>query len=389
MPVGRPPGATMRYFLVAAGLALTAGQPFPAPAAEPAPVSAPNTFPLVTSPFPLETDGARAAIADLRVYLDFDADSATFATWPVDRSLRPLPADQIARGVRLGLALWASVLPDMRFRFVNRPAEANLCIRFGEYAHSGIRPDGARAFLPRQWASLDAECGRLAENRYPDGKPCEEWRRNIIIVHTRTWAVRDIDFTGNELVYRCFAWIFDPALPHYAPQDGGPCRDGKAAGTGWSDTCVPFLKSPLYDSLKGADLASIIQHEFGHTLMGDHAQSPYDCVDHARRPMIRRDSCVRISEEGFSSMFPGDGIDGWWNRRGVFEADAARLRRKGYRVSYPGTGASIVLARKGGEVKRVSDWRAAQRAIIWPLQPAILTPGQAGRQWFVVDVELP
>lgn len=337
----------------------------------------------------MEIEKARAAIADLRVYLDFDADSNTFATWPVDWTQRPLPADQIARGVRLGLALWASALPDMRFRFVNRPEEANLCIRFGEYLHSGIRPNGGRAFLPRQWADLDAECGRLAENRYPDGSPCEEWERNIIILHTRTWAVRGIDFTGNELVYRSFAWVFDPANPHFVPKGGGPCRDGKSSGASWSDTCVAFTRSPLYDSLKGNDLAAIVQHEFGHTLMGDHAPSPYECGDVARRPIIRRDSCVRISGEGFSTMFPGDGIDGWWNRRGVFEADAARLKRKGYRVSYPGTGASIVLARPGGAVKRVSDWREAQRAMIWPLQAAILAPGQAGRQWFVVDVELP
>jgi hypothetical protein len=123
--------------------------------------------------------------------------------------------------------------------------------------------------------------------------------------------------------------------------------------------------------------------------MGHHAPSPYECLDYARRPIIRRDSCVRISKEGFSTLFPGDGIDGWWNRRGVFEADAARLKRKGYRVSYPGTAAAIVLARPGGAVSRVSDWREAQRAMIWPLQAAILTPGQAGRQWFVVDVELP
>lgn len=382
MPIGRPPGATLRSVLVAAWFSLPAGLPVPASAA-------PEPPPQAASPFPPEIAKARAAIADLRVYLDFDADPNTFATWPVDWARRPLPADQIARAARLGLALWASVLPEMHFRFVNRAAEANLCIRFGDYLHSGIGPNGGRAFLPRQWSSLDAECGRKAENRLPDGSPCEEWERNIIILHTRTWAVRGIDFTGNELVYRGFAWMVDPAHPHFVPKGGGPCRDGKSAGASWSDTCVAFARSPLYDSLKGNDLAAIIQHEFGHALLGDHTPSPYECADHARRPILSRDSCVRISGEGFSALFPGDGMDGWWNRRGVFAADAARLMRKGYRVSYPGTGAAIVLARPGGRVKRVSDWREAQRAMIWPLRTAILTPGQAARQWFVVDVELP
>ncbi len=399
MPVRHPPGAILRLFLVAAWISFPAGS-LAGPRTPPSTIAAPTATAASTtattspnppaSPFPLEIEKARAAIKDLRVYLDFDDDTFTFATWPVDKSLQRLPANQIARGIRLGLALWASVLPDMHFRFVNRPGEANLCFRFGEYVHSGIRPDGARAYLPRDWApSLDFECGRLAENRYPDGSPCAEWEHNIIIIHTRTWSVRGIDFIGNEIVYRHFAWIFDPALPHYVKDGRGPCRDGRSPGTAWSDTCVPFTKSPLYDSVQGGDLAAIVQHEFGHALMGDHAMSPYECVDYARRPILSKDRCVRIFDGSFSTMYPGDGVDGYWNRRGVFEADAVRLREKGYRVSYPITGAVIRLARPGKALLETSDWREAQRAMIWPLQPAILSKAQAGRELFVVGIELP
>lgn len=395
MPVPRPLGAVLRLILVAVWMSHPAGRPISPPTA-PAQAVPGTDHP----PYPLEIDKAVSNIRDLRIYLDFDDDTATFAAWPVDKDMRKLPADQIARGIRLGLALWASALPDMHFRFVNRPQEANLCFRFGGYAHSGILTDGARAFLPRQWAdTLDFDCGRLAENRYPDGRPCGEWDHNIIIVHTRRWAVREADFVSNDLVYRYFAWIFDPDRPHYLLQGGrgtpvgqdgsGGCRDGKAPGTVWSDVCVPFARSPLSDSLRGCDLAGIVQHEFGHTLVGDHAASPYECVDQGRRPILSRDSCVRIADGSFSSLYPGDGMDSWWNRRGVFEADALRLKRKGYRVSYPVTAASIVMARPGGASLRTSDWREAARAMIWPLQPSIMTREQAAQALFVIDVALP
>ncbi|MEO7424127.1 MAG: hypothetical protein ABI036_03005 [Fibrobacteria bacterium] len=331
---------------------------------------------------------ARTAIRDLRVYLDFDEDSATFAAWPLDKFGRKLAADQIARGVRLGLSLWASVLPEMHFRFVNRAEDANLCFRFGPYARSGILPDGARAFFPDEWANLDAECGRRQENKYPDGKPCREWEHNVIIMHTGRWAVRAADFMGNDRVYRDFAWIYDPVRPHYR-KDGGPCRDGNAPGTAWSDACVTFRASPWFNALGGVDLPATVEHEFGHALMGWHSPSPYECVDYARRPILSRDSCVRLSRGGFSVMFPGDGVDAWWNRRGVFAADVARLKGLGYHTSYPRTGAVLVLKRPGKGFLRTSDWGEAVRAMIWPLQTSELSPGQARRQLFLVDVELP
>ena len=97
---------------------------------------------------------------------------------------------------------------------------------------------------------------------------------------------------------------------------------------------------------------------------------------------------MRILERGFSTLFPGDGIDGWWNRRGVFETDATRLKRIGYRVSYPSGRATILLKMPGDALLKTSDWREAQRAMIWPLQTKPLSAAQARRQLFVVDVSL-
>ncbi|MDB5048231.1 MAG: hypothetical protein JWO30_1302 [Fibrobacteres bacterium] len=369
------PGVLLRLFPVAAGILCLAVRPSPG-----APLS-----PSTRSPPALEK--ALAAISDLRVFLDFDGDTATFADWPLDKFGGRLPPDQIARGVRLGLSIWASVLPDMRFRFVQREADANLSVRFGNYLTSGFGTCGGRAFTPADWSSLDGSCGRRKENRMPDGSACGEWEHNIIVMMDHAWAVKRADFRGNREVYRDFAWMFDPANPHYVKD--GRCRDGGDPAAVWSDTCVRFNKSPAYDSIAGADLASIFEHEFGHTLLGDHTYSRYECIDYARRPILSRDSCVRLYDGGFSVMFPGDGVDGFWNRRGLFEADAVRLRQMGYRVSYPGSVATLVLEGRGGTFLKTGDWREAQRAMIWPLQAKPLSAEQARRQLFLVDVRLP
>lgn len=329
---------------------------------------------------------ARAALPDLRVFVDFDDDTATFAAWPVDKSGHRLPPDQIARGVRLGLLLWASVLPDMRFRLVQREAEANLIFRFGPYRHSGFADAGGRSFMPSQWAPADGSCGREAENRRPDGSRCAEWEHGIIALQEGRWAVKAIDWRGMRETWLDFAWIFDPALPHFG--EAGHCRDGRDPGARWQEACVPFRQSPYYDSLAGVDLAAVVEHELGHALLGDHTPEPYSCVDLGRRPILSRDRCVRLSPDGFAVMFPGDGVDGWWNKRGVFGGDVARLRALGYRVSYPRARATLVLTGPGGRSLRTRDWREAQRAMIWPLQAGVLSAAQARKQLFLTDIEL-
>jgi hypothetical protein len=339
----------------------------------------------IPAPIPFEISKSTLAISDLRVFIDFDDDSTTFATWPIDKFQHKLPPDQIARGIRLGLSLWASVLPDMHFRFVSKPGEANLGVRFGNYQSAGFFGDGGRAFRPADWGQFDMDCGRKVESKRSNGSRCSEWENNIITLNTGRWAVKGIDYQSSYETYSDFAWIFNPKNPHYQ-KNGGPCRDGLEAGTVWNQICVPFVKSPYFNSLAGCDLAAIIQHEFGHTLLGDHTTSPYECVDYNRRPILSPDSCTRLSGNEFSTLFPGDGVDSWWNRRGVFEGDAKRLKLMGYHTSYPLSGIKIILARRGKKSITTLNWREAQRAMIWPLQARPLSAAQAAKELFVIDL---
>ncbi len=331
-------------------------------------------------------DLARAALSDLKVFIDFDEDTATFAGWPMDKFGRRLSAAEIARAIRLGLLLWASVLPDMRFRLVQRESEANLIVRFGPYRMSGFSDAGGRAFTPDAWAPPDGDCGRRAENRRSNGARCAEWEHGIIVLESGRWAVKDIDWRGMREAWLDFAWIFDSARPHFGAP--GHCREGGDTGVAWAEGCVPFRQSPYFDSLAGADLASAFAHELGHALLGAHTPAPYACADLHRRPILSRDSCVRLTADGYSILFPGDGLDCWWNRRGVFGADAARLKALGYRVSYPGSRATLILTGPGGGSLRTRDWRAAQAAMIWPLHGRVLSAAEARRELFLTDIRL-
>ncbi len=327
---------------------------------------------------------ALAHLRDLRVFLDYDDDTATFAAWPVDKFGARLPPDQIARGVRLGLALWASILPDLKFRFVARPEEANLAFRFGDYVRSGFGDGGGRAFLPGEWGAFDPDCGRYRENRRPDGSRCSEWSHNIITLYRGRWTVAGIDSFGNRSFHEHFSWVFDGRRPHFRRTDGTCGTD--TAGAGWDHACVDYPRSPHFQAMRGVDLPIVVQHEFGHVLMGHHTQSPGEYVDIRRRPILDPAYCVRRLPGGYSAMVPGDGAGSWWNQRGVSGPDAGRLEAMGYSVSYPRSGWTLVLARPGSPDLLLSDWREAEKALIWPLQGKPLSREQARRQYFLVDV---
>jgi hypothetical protein len=332
---------------------------------------------------------AKETIRDLRVYLDFDDDSATFASWPVDKFGGKLPADQIARGVRLGLSLWASVLPEMRFRFV--PADsANLVFRFGPYSQAPkMGMDGwAQAFLPEEWVkkALPA-CGRIHESRWPDGTPCREWSQNIITLNFRSWTVSGGDFASNHDDHEYLSWVFDRGNLHFRTRPDGPCVDGRAAGAAWSDACVQFKDSPHNLEIRGADLVAAVEHEFGHTVVGEHTPEPPGpiYIDPARTAILAPSQCVRLGPQGFSIMFPGF-EEKWWNHRGAFPADIARLRALGYPVDYPLVKWTLTLRRKDGAVMRTRDWSKALAAMLWTRQGRPLSRAQAAREYFLVDL---
>jgi hypothetical protein len=340
---------------------------------------------------PGQTARALEVIRDLRVYLDFDDDTATFASWPVDKFGAKLPADQIARGARVGLSIWASVLPDMRFRFAARPEDANLIFRFGPYlqAQSQGRDGWAMAFLPTGWAERAApDCGRIRERRRPDGRECLEWTNNIITFNTGRWAVAGADFMSNGRYHEYFSWAFDRRNPHFRASEDGPCVDGSAAAAVWSDRCVPFEQGPHHAEIAGVDLVALVAHEFGHTLLGHHTQEPPggSYIDYHRREAVDSLRCVRLGPLGYSILFQGD-EDKWWNRRGAFPADMERLRSMGYRVNYPATDWNLVLRRRDGTELRTRDWSRALRGMIWPRQATPLSRRQEAKMFFLVDLE--
>lgn len=375
---GRPP---FRALAAALSAALSAALPaaFPSTAFA-ASVSG-------AGPAPVPPPQALEAIRDLRVHLDFDRDTATFASWPVDKFMRPLPADQIARAARLGLSLWAGILPDMRFRFVSDPREANLVLRFGPYRDSQGMDGWARAFLPDQWGRADPECGRREEGRRPDGSFCSEWSHNVITFHHRRWAVAGGDFSTGLDFHEYISWVFDRSRPHFVPRGGGPCRDGRSPDAVWSDACVPFPESPHHLEIAGVDLPGVIQHEVGHTLLGDHTPDPPgpSYIDPGRERIVDPAGCVRLGPSGYSCLFRG-AEDKWWNRRCAFRADAERLRGMGYRVQYPTVPWIITLKRRDGATLAVSDWARAESLMLWSRQARPLTRSEAGRQYFLVDL---
>jgi hypothetical protein len=338
-----------------------------------------------------ELADVKSILPDLRVYLDYDDDTATFAAWPVDKFGRKLPADQIARGARLGLSLWASVLPDMHFRFVGRAGEANLILRFGPYPQAVPQGyDGwGRAFLPSEWIDeARGDCGKFRESRWPDGRPCREWSQNIITFNVGRWTVSGADTASNLRHQEYLAWVFDRRNPHFRAAPDGPCVIGATPGAAWSDACVPFLRAPHHAEIQGVDLAALVQHEFGHTLLGDHTPPPDagEYADLSRLDVLDPGHCVRLSPEGYSILFPGN-EEKWWNRRGVFPLDIRRLKEMEYRVEYPLTRWDLILRRKDGKRYRTRDWSKAVARMIWPSQKTPLTKAQEAREYFLVDLE--
>ena len=279
----------------------------------------------------------------------------------------------------------------MHFRFVGREDSANLILRFGPYAQAV--PQGvygwAQAFLPEEWiGKARAGCGKRREGHWPDGSPCREGSQNIITFNHLCWTASGGDFASNLRHHEYLAWVFDRRLPHFRARPDGPCITGSGPGTVWSDACVPFAQSPHHLEIQGVDLASVIAHELGHTLVGGHTPeepgAPY--LDWGRPQILDASRCVRLNPDGFSVLFPG-GEDKWWNRRCAFPADMARLRGMGYRVAYPQVAWTLTLRRRDGSVFRTRDWSLAQAAMLWTRQAKPLTRAQERKAYFLVDLE--
>jgi hypothetical protein len=255
----------------------------------------------------------------------------------------------------------------------------------------------------------------------------------MILFQSRMLAFRRVHFVDPRLhqeyleakadrkdpAKRFFRLLPDPRYGVWPP-DRSTCIAGAPVGgvlPAWDVQCLTdadWEVLPHFGRLGPVegpyDIASLVQHEVGHTLLGDHTGAAVgaggchrvagtDFEDFRRDPVYTRHP-MRLLEwqegsgaarAGYSILFSGNSLDAALNVRGVFEADAMRLAGgaldgrclptgpwKGFATSYPQASAWIVLQRPNGETKYVDDWRYAQRLMGWPLAGG----GPAAGDWF-------
>lgn len=371
----------------------------------------------------------RDILPDLRVHIDLKA-----GEWPRNAPDGELPAGEVREAAELGLGNWASVLPDMRVRFVSVPESANLTLRFRDYGGHVSGGSTAEAFFPGNWRKAGGfDCGKEKPGERPDGTRCRETAHNIIMFQSRGVAFRRVHFLDARMHYAYLAALTDRAdtakrffrfLPDARfrgwPPDRSTCVAGAARGgvlPVWDPVCptdADWAALPHYDGFGREfgpyDLAELVQHEFGHALLGGHTGEsgcletlPGAYRDDARDPVYHAPAAIRRGRPrgssapfAYSILFPGNGLDAAWNSRGVFPLDAARLASgalepdckpsayawKGYRTSYPASSAWIVLQRPGGATKYVDDWEYALRLMGWPGA----APGPAAAEWFQTGI---
>lgn len=419
---------------------------FPLPAS-PAPTLPARALsaPALPAAFAENDAGGRSVLLDsifpdLRVYVDLDP-----ADMPRNQVQGPMSAAEVRAAVELGIGNWASVLPQMRFRMVASADSANLVVRFRDYRNHISGGATAEAFFPGQWrpappapGGFDFSCGARAPGKTPDGKRCRETGNNIILFQTHGMAFRSVD-TLDARMYgeyqqalaarsdprrRFFRFLPDPRFNGWPP-DRSTCVSGAARGDSVPALDIACPADSDWAALPHArafgpgmapyDIAQLIQHEFGHTLLGGHTgeagcleMTPERFYDPGRDPVFLEPYAIRRTGPqgawGYSILFNGNGMDASWNSRGVFALDAARLAGgaldrdcrpsaiparspgpapwRGYRTSYPKSSRLIILRNRAGGTKYVDDWAYAARLMAWPGA----SPGAARAEWFQVGL---
>jgi hypothetical protein len=409
-------------------LLLSTGPAFPAEAVPAPPTQAlPGAF--------AENDGSDRGVLmgsilpDLRVYVDLDP-----GDMPWNHVQGRMPAAEVRAAVELGIGNWASVLPQMRFRLVSSPDSANLVLRFRDYGNHISGGSTAEAFFPGQWrtgiGAFDFACGARTPGKLPDGRSCWETSNNILLFQTRGFAFRTVDtldarmhqeyldaLTGGSDPHKRFFRFLPDARFRAWPPDRSTCVAGSSRGNIAPALDVACPEDSDWAALPHArafgremgpyDLAQIVQHEFGHTLLGAHTgemgcleKTPEEFYDFQRDPVFREPYAIRrVGPEGawgYSILFTGNGMDASWNSRGIFAFDAARLAGgtlgrdcrpspspwHGYHTSYPKSSRWIILRDRAGATKYVDDWAYAARLMGWPGA----LPGAARAEWFQVGL---
>jgi hypothetical protein len=375
-------------------------------------------------------------LPDLRVFVDLDP-----ADMPRNHVQGQLPAAEVREAVELGIGNWASIMPQMRFRLASSPDSANLVVRFRDYRNHITGGATAEAFTPGRWrpapvpgastrGAFDFACGARAPGRFPDGRRCRETDNNILLFQTVGMAFRTVDTLDARMHQeylealtdrsdprkRFYRFLPDPRFRGWPP-DRSTCVPGAARGGALPALDLGCPEDSDWAAMPHAagfgrehgpyDIAELVQHEFGHALLGAHTgeagcleKTSEDFYAIDRDPVLREPSAIRRAGPrgvyGYSILFTGNGMDAAWNSRGVFALDAARLAGgvlgrdcrpypsswHGYRTSYPKSSRWIVLRGREGGTKYVDDWAYAARLMGWPGA----APGAARAEWFQVGL---
>lgn len=394
-------------------------------------------------------------LPDLRVYIDVLPDDMP---WTIDehKQVIRLTRRELEDAARLGLGNWQSVLPDMHFRLVDSPNQANLVLRFRDYRGYLYSSATAQAFSPSEWnAQPDFDCDFIKVSRLGSdgqfhtvqefghnrstGAACNENDNNIIMFQNRTGLFYRKHFASSLDRYEWGMAARDRSRPFYRPAnsplyhtpDRSDCRPGRDASGQPTGRWDPFcLAAADWEALPHAhefgieggyfDLGYLIEHEFGHTLLGGHTAyihtpgQPWGYFDEDRDPPYDIDLAIRkgrladpVSLPGitaptsYSILFEGRGLETTTNIRGIFDLDADRLASgtpyprqwhgypaAGWRVTYPITAMYIKLQNdQTGEVRYTHDWHEVQALMGWPVHKAQGNHRAHDTHWFQVGIQ--
>ncbi|MBN2036702.1 MAG: hypothetical protein JW768_08185 [Chitinispirillaceae bacterium] len=346
-----------------------------------------------------------------------------------------LPDEEIRSAVKLGLYLWASILPDLNVEFVKNHADANFTVTFKDLTSAG-------------WAGYT--------NFWTSG-PTAGMTINCVNL-----AFRSLDFASPFMSFEYYQAAWDRNEPRWVEYwSGGATGEGKtydqqlkrlAENYGSMDLALERIcfrwgclleneraltALPHYSVFGGKrfklgvfDLAGVVQHEFGHVLGIDESDGnsetlggtcgTFSCMPRERfndrrpahdrqkeiwipRAPIRKHPSFGISEKTSYCAHMGNSWGGrGWNSRAIFNRDAdivsaelvsrsdcatvTKTRGKPFVVSYPKirTGWSIVLQNKTSKDRFYTDnWHVAHEKMGWVLNE---NTAALDCEWFVVDI---
>ena len=363
---------------------------------------------------------------DMKVYLDIIEKPYKM----INGNKIELTNEETRNGVRLGLYLWASILPDINIRFVNSSAEADMTIKIMQAVFEGRHVAGYSEY----WSG-------------------EEPTR--IVIDPDNVAFRDMDFISPKMAYERVKAINDAEKEHWGYHNNIDESDvhNKA------DICKKYTEAKEYIEtvlnadpenvcLKGecinwdlipytnifgakcGDLVWVAQHEFGHTLGLEHIDqeseeqklscAPISCKPDQRfgnrqpvtsgteglwipRAGFRENKLSSIRETNSHSCMIGNTFEGiGGNSRAIFDIDADALSTgpadkcrcqgienplfRGYNVTYPEirNGWRIVLQHKTTKIKYyTSNWHTAHDMMGWVKNN---NTKALDANWFVIDI---